>query len=59
MESIDLSGEVKDEDISRLIDECIVAESFQGYIPLREKVELKNELFNSMELKKNRHKKLF
>lgn len=48
MESIDLSGEIKDEDISRLIDECIVAESFQGYIPLREKVELKNELFNSI-----------
>ncbi len=46
MERIDLSDEVKDEDVSELVDSCIVAEARTGYIPLKEKVELRNELFN-------------
>ncbi len=45
---IDLSGEIKDEDVYRIIDDCIVMESGKAYIPLKEKVELKNELFNSI-----------
>lgn len=48
MERIDLSEEVRDEDVSELIDSCIVAESRMGYIPLKEKVELRNELFNAI-----------
>ena len=45
---IDLSGEIRDEDVYRIIDDCIVMESGKAYIPLKEKVELKNELFNSI-----------
>ena len=48
IERMDLSGEIRDEDVCRLIDECIVMESAKLYIPLKEKVELKNELFNSI-----------
>lgn len=48
MDSIDLSGDINDDDISRLIDECIVSESFIEYIPLREKIQIKNEIFNSI-----------
>ncbi len=48
LEQIDLSGEIRDEDVNRLIDGCIVSESMQGYIPLREKLELRREIFNSI-----------
>ena len=47
MDSIDLSGEIRDEDISQLIDRCI-SEMTDTYIPLREKVDLKREIFNSI-----------
>ena len=47
MEGIDLSGEIRDEDISQLIDSCI-AEAADSYIPLKEKIELKSEIFNSI-----------
>ncbi len=48
IERMDLSGEILDEDVCRIIDDCIVMESGKAYIPLKEKVELKNELFNSI-----------
>ena len=47
MDSIDLSGEIRDEDISQLIDRCI-SEMTDTYIPLREKIDLKREIFNSI-----------
>lgn len=47
MDGIDLSGEIRDEDIRQLIDSCI-AEVSDSYIPLKEKMELKSEIFNSI-----------
>ncbi len=48
MESIDLSGEIRDEDVGRLIDISIAQESKDMFIPLKEKLELRNEIFNSI-----------
>ncbi len=45
---MDLSGEIRDEDVSRLIDRCIMRESAAEYIPLKEKLNLKTEIFNSI-----------
>ncbi|MBO6113445.1 MAG: CpaF family protein [Lachnospiraceae bacterium] len=45
---LDLSIEPTDEDISRIIDRCILEEDKSGYLPLKEKVELRKELFNSL-----------
>ncbi len=47
LEGIDLSGEIRDEDISSLIDSSI-AEMTESYIPLKEKLDLKKEIFNSI-----------
>ena len=48
LSQIDLSGEIKDEDVSRLIDNCIVDKAKDSYIPLKDKITLKNEIFNSI-----------
>jgi pilus assembly protein CpaF len=45
MDSVDLTGGVEDEEIGRLIDDCILEET--SYIPLKEKIQLRRELFNS------------
>lgn len=45
---IDMSAEIMDEDIGRVIDKCILEESENTYIPLKEKVQLRIELFNSL-----------
>lgn len=45
---IDLSQEVEDEAVNSAIDRCIVRESGRYYIPLKEKVRLKKEIFNSI-----------
>ena len=45
---IDLSVEPDDEKISQIIDDFILEESRNSYIPLNDKVELKTELFNSI-----------
>lgn len=45
---IDLSRELADEDIGRVIDRCILEETKNGYIPLKEKIGLRAELFNSL-----------
>lgn len=44
---IDMSSEIRDDDIGRVIDKCILEESSNTYIPLKEKVQLRIELFNS------------
>lgn len=45
--NLDLSREPSDEDIGRIIDRCILQEAENTYIPLKEKLRLKIELFNS------------
>ncbi|MCR5213460.1 MAG: CpaF family protein [Eubacterium sp.] len=48
MERLDLSGEIRDEDVSSLIDTCIIDQTSRVYIPLKDKLELRKELFNSI-----------
>ena len=48
MERLDMSHEIRDEDVNSVIDSCILSESRTVYIPLKEKLELRNELFNSI-----------
>jgi pilus assembly protein CpaF len=47
MGSVDLTGGVADEELGKIIDECILAETKGSYIPLKEKIQLRRELFNS------------
>lgn len=48
MEALDLTREPADEEIARVIDRCIFEETKDCYIPLKEKVGLRVELFNSL-----------
>lgn len=48
MSELDLGAEATDEDIGRIIDRCILEEDKKGYLPLKEKVLLRTELFNSL-----------
>ncbi len=48
MDSLDLSGEIRDEDVGKLIDDFIAQESRETFIPLREKLDIRNEIFNSI-----------
>ena len=48
LKEMNLSGEIQDEAVSRLIDDCILREATRAYIPLKEKLNLKNEIFNSI-----------
>lgn len=45
---LDLAQEMADEDIARMIDRCIAEETKGQYVPLKEKVGLRVELFNSL-----------
>lgn len=45
---LDLTREMADEDIARMIDWCIAEETKGQYVPLKEKVGLRVELFNSL-----------
>lgn len=45
---LDLAQEMTDEDIGRMIDRCIAEETKGQYVPLKEKVGLRVELFNSL-----------
>ncbi|MBQ7708072.1 MAG: CpaF family protein [Lachnospiraceae bacterium] len=47
MSELDLSIEATDEAIGKIIDRCILEEDRSGYLPLKEKVSLRTELFNS------------
>lgn len=45
---LDLAQEMADEDIGRMIDRCIAEETKGQYVPLKEKIGLRVELFNSL-----------
>ena len=45
---LDLSSEIEDEEIRRMIDRCILNDSGAQYMPLREKLQLKSEIYNSI-----------
>ncbi len=45
---LDMAQEMADEDIGRMIDRCIAEETKGQYVPLKEKVGLRVELFNSL-----------
>ena len=45
---LDLNSEIEDEEVRRLIDRCILRESGGEYMPLREKLALKSEIYNSI-----------
>ncbi len=47
MSDIDMSKDLDDEDIGQVIDRCILEESKDMYLPLKEKVRLRVELFNT------------
>ena len=48
MHELDMTDEIRDEDVSSLIDRCIIHEMAGEYIPLKEKLTLKSEIFNSI-----------
>ncbi|MDE6025115.1 MAG: CpaF family protein [Lachnospiraceae bacterium] len=48
MLDIDMTATLTDKDIGQVIDRCIIEESTKTYIPLKEKVRLRVELFNSL-----------
>ena len=47
-ERLDLSRELTDDEVLELIDEEIISRSGEAYVPLRDKLQLQRELFNSM-----------
>ena len=47
VDEMDLSMTVDDSEIGALIDSCILEETKEEYIPIKEKVQLRTELFNS------------
>lgn len=48
MSALDLSRDMEDAEIGRIIDRCIIEETKETYVPLKEKVGLRVELFNSL-----------
>lgn len=48
LSGINLSGEINDEDVMGVIDRCILTEFRDSYIPLRDRIDLRNEIFNSI-----------
>ncbi len=48
---IDLSREVTDEEMEEIINECILNETAERYIPLKDKLRLRTELFDSIRKK--------
>lgn len=48
MEELETSVELTDEDILEKIDELLLGSGGEGYIPLKEKVRLRQELFDSV-----------
>lgn len=45
---LDLSKDIDDEEVKRIIDKCILRQADTEYIPLKEKLELKVEIYNSI-----------
>ena len=48
MSEIDMTKDLADAEIGKVIDRCIVEETKESYVPLKEKVGLRVELFNSL-----------
>lgn len=48
MSELDLSRDLSDDEVGRLIDRCILEETAGMRVPIKEKVRLKTELFNSL-----------
>ena len=48
LSGLDLSAEIADEEVRRMIDRCILNDSGAQYMPLREKLQLKTELYNAI-----------
>ena len=48
MAEIDMAKEMDDSQIGQVIDRCILEETKGAYVPLKEKVSLRVELFNSL-----------
>lgn len=48
MSGIDMTEKLEDWEVERLIDNCILDEGRRTYIPLKEKMSIKKELFNSL-----------
>ncbi len=48
LDRLDLSGEIRDADVQREIDRCILEDSQDVYIPLREKCRIRTELFHAI-----------
>ena len=45
---LDMYGEVEDSEVKKAIDKCIMQYGGKNYIPLKEKVSLKQDIFNSI-----------
>ena len=48
MQELELSGHLEDEDVNAAIDRCILRESDRYYIPLKDKLRLKKEIFHAI-----------
>lgn len=48
MQELELSGHLEDEDVNAAIDRCILRESDRHYIPLKDKLRLKKEIFHAI-----------
>ena len=48
MDDIDIGASLRDEDISSIIDRCLMEETKDTYIPLKEKIQLRREMFNQI-----------
>ncbi len=48
LHDIDMSGEIEDEGVSRILDKCILEYSRNRKLNLKDKLELKHDLFNSL-----------
>lgn len=46
--SMDMTGDIQDDEVSRVIDECILGCTNDGSLSLREKLAIKRDLFNSL-----------
>lgn len=48
LRSVDMTGDIEDDEVSRVIDDCILQYADGGEISLRDKMEIKRDLFNSL-----------
>ena len=48
MQELELSGHLEDEDVNAAIDRCILRESDRYYIPLKDKLRFKKEIFHAI-----------